>query len=113
VGPRVVGQLLGAERHALGLAVELQDDDVDLVGDLHEVGGMVDPPPRHVGHVEEAVEAPEVHERAVIGQVLDRPAKHAALLEELESLFLLGLLLDLDDRLAGQDDVAPASCPPR
>ena len=37
VDPRVFRELLGAERDALGLAVELQDDDVDLVADLHEV----------------------------------------------------------------------------
>ncbi len=106
VGPGIFRELLGAERDALGLAVELENDDVDLVADLHEVGGVVDAAPGHVGDVEQAVEASEVHERAVVGQVLHRSAQHASLFEELQSFLLAGFLLDLDDRLAREDDVA-------
>ena len=106
VGPGVLGQLLGAERDALGLAVELEDDDVDLVGDLDEVRRMVDAAPGHVGHVEQAVEPAEIDERAVVGEVLDGAAENAAFLEELEGLLLAGLLLDFDDRLAREHDVA-------
>ena len=106
MGPGIFGELLGAERDALGLAVELEDDDVDLVADLHEVGRVVDAAPGHVGDVEEAVEAAEVDERAVVGQVLDRSAQHASLFEELERFLLARFLLDLDDRLAREDDVA-------
>jgi hypothetical protein len=106
VRPRILRQLLGAQRHALGLAVELQDDDFDLVSDLHQVRRMVDAPPGHVRHVQEPVETAEVHERAIVGQVLDRAAENPALFEKLQGLLLAGLLLDLDDGLAREDDVA-------
>jgi hypothetical protein len=106
VRPGVFGELLGSERHALGLAVELQDHDLDLVADLHEVRRVVDAAPRHVGDVQQAIEAAEVHERAVVGEVLDDAAQHAAFLEKLQGLLLARLLLDLNHRLAGEDDVA-------
>ena len=57
--------------------------------------------------MQEAVQAAQVHEGAVVGQVLDGPAKDAALLEQLQGLALAGLLLDLDDGLAREDDVPP------
>ena len=35
--PRIVAQLLHTERHALTLAVELQDLDVNLVADINDL----------------------------------------------------------------------------
>jgi hypothetical protein len=105
VHPGIFGELLGSEGNALRLPVELQDDHVDLVAHLHQVRGVVDASPRHVGHVQEAVQAPEVDECAVIREVLDGAAQHPALFEELQGLALARLLLDLDDGFARQNDV--------
>jgi hypothetical protein len=66
-----VGDLLEAEADALGLGVELEDLDLDLVADLEQLGRVVDPAPAHVGDVEQAVDAAEVDEGAVLGEVLD------------------------------------------
>ena len=67
---------------------------------------MVDAAPRHVRDVEQAVDAAEVHEGAVLGDVLDRAHEDLALFEGLQGLALaLGVLL-LEDGLAGEDDVA-------
>src|SRR5262249_54952406 len=104
--PRIVLQLLEAERDPLALAVELQDDHVDLVADLELLGGMADPAPRHVGDVEQSVDAAEVDERSVLGEVLHRAAQDLALLEILEGLLLLLRVLLLENRLAREDDVA-------
>src|SRR6202171_3062566 len=41
VAPRMLGALLGSERDALRLPVELEHDHVDLVADLDEAGGAV------------------------------------------------------------------------
>jgi hypothetical protein len=106
VRPRVGDELLVAERDALGRRVVLEHDDVDLVVHLEELGRMSDAAPRHVGDVEQAVDAAEIDERAVVGDVLDDALEHLALGERLERvLLLLGVLL-LEERLAREDDVA-------
>ena len=72
VRPRIGDELLVAERDALGRRVVLEHDHVDLVVDLEELGGMPDAAPRHVGDVQQPVDAAEIDERAVVGDVLDR-----------------------------------------
>ena len=106
VRPRIGHQLLVAERDALGRRVVLQHDHVDLVVDLEELGRVRDAAPRHVGDVQQAVDAAEVDERAVVGDVLDHAAEDLALGQRVERvLLLLGVLL-FEERLAGQHDVA-------
>ena len=74
VRPRIGDELLVAERDALGRRVVLEHDHVDLVVDLEQLGRMADAAPRHVGDVQQAVDAAEVDERAVVGDVLDDAA---------------------------------------
>src|SRR6185295_17194337 len=60
----------------------------------------------HVGDVQQAVDAAEVDERAVVGDVLDRAAQDLPLGQRLErGLLLLGVLL-FEERLVREDDVA-------
>ena len=67
---------------------------------------MAHPAPRHVGDVQEAVDAAEVDEGAVVGDVLDDALEHLALGEGLQRvLLLLGVLL-FEQRLAREHDVA-------
>ena len=104
--PRIGDELLVAERDALGRRVVLQHHDVDLVVDLEQLGRVADAAPRHVGDVQQAVDAAEVDERAVVGDVLDHAAQHLALGERLERvLLLLGVLL-FEEHLAREHDVA-------
>ena len=106
VRPRVVHQLLVAERDALGRRVVLQHDHVDLFVDLEELGRVRDAAPRHVGDVQQAVDAAEVDEGAVVGDVLDHAAEDLALGQRVERvLLLLGVLL-FEEHLAGEHDVA-------
>src|SRR5262249_19669158 len=94
VGPRIVHQLLVAQRDALGRRVVLQDDHVDFLIDLEELRRMRHAAPRHVGDVQQAVDAAEIDERAVVGDVLDDAAQDLALGERVERvLLLLGVLL--------------------
>ena len=106
VRPRIGDELLVAERDALGRRVVLEHDDVDLVVDLEELGRMADAAPRHVGDVQQAVDAAEVDERAVVGDVLDDAAEHLALGERLERVLLLLGVLFFEQRLAREHDVA-------
>ena len=69
---------------------------------------MVDAAPGDVGDVQQAVDAAEVDERAVVGDVLDHAVDDLAFLEVLDDLgALLGAAL-FQDRAARDDDVAAA-----
>src|SRR5690606_24093389 len=77
--PRVAGDLLDAQRDAATLLVHVQDHDLDLVADLHDLGRVdVLVGPVHLGDVHQAFHARlDLDERAVVGDVADL-AEHAA-----------------------------------
>ena len=106
VEPRIGRELLEAERHALFLFVVLENLDLDLVADVDQVLGMREASPGHVGDVEQAVEAAEIDESAVLGEVLDHTGEDCALFEVLESLGTLFILLAFEQFLARDHDVA-------
>ena len=66
---------------------------------------MLDALPRHVGDVQQAIDAAEVDERAVIGEVLDHALDDCAFLQLLEQFGALGAVFLLDDRTTRNDDV--------
>ncbi len=66
---------------------------------------MLDALPRHVGDVQQAVDAAEVDERAVVGEILDRAAHHGAFLQIVHERAALGGELLLHDRAARYHDV--------
>src|SRR5262249_40176777 len=70
VDPGILHQLLEAERNALLVLIELQDHHIEFLLRLNDVGRMLDAAPAEVGEVEQAVEAANVDERAVFGDVL-------------------------------------------
>src|SRR5690606_5655484 len=103
--PRILAQLLEAQRDAVALAVVLEHADLELLADLHHLGRMAHALPRHVGDVQQAVDAAQVDERAVVGEVLDHALEHGALDQLLhQRLTLLGVLA-LDDGTARDDHV--------
>src|SRR5207249_1150678 len=74
--------------------------------DVQHLARVVDPAPGHVGDVEQPVYAAEVHEGAVLGDVLHRAHEDLAFLEGPQRVaLLLGVLL-LEDGLAREHDVA-------
>src|SRR5207245_631842 len=81
--PRIVEQLLHAERDAVGLVVDLDDLDLHGLADGQDLGRVIDPPPGDVGDMQQAVDAAEVDERTVIGDVLDHAVDHLTLFEVL------------------------------
>src|SRR5215212_9416897 len=67
---------------------------------------MRDAAPRHIGNVEQAVDAAKIDERTVVGDVLDDAAEDLAFGERVERvLLLLGVLL-FEKHLAGEHDIA-------
>src|SRR5262249_10979792 len=107
--PRIGLQLLHAERDAVRLVVDLDDLDLHLLADVEHLGGVIDAPPRDVGDVQQAVDAAEVDEGAVVGDVLHHAVDDLAFLEVLHQLLaLLGAGL-FEHRAARDDDVAAAA----
>src|SRR5262245_58908537 len=107
--PRIVLQLLHAERDAVGLVVDLDVLDLHLLGDVVHLGGVVVAQPGGVGDVQETVDAAEIDERAVVGDVLDHAVDDLTLFEILHQfLALFGARL-FQHRAARYDDVAAAA----
>ena len=79
--PWIGAELLHAEADALRLRVDADDLHLHGVADVQNLGRVVDALPRHVGDVQEAVDAAQVDERAVIGDVLDDAVDNLALFE--------------------------------
>src|SRR3954469_6647649 len=107
--PRIVQQLLHAERNAVGLVVDLDDLDLHGLADGEHLGRVIDPPPGDIGDVKQAIDAAEINERTVIGDVLDHAVDHLTFFEVLHQLLaLLGAGL-FENRAARHHDVAAAA----
>lgn len=66
---------------------------------------MLDALPGHVGDVQQAVYAAQVHECAVVGEVLDDTLDLLAFLQRFQQSFTLGAVLGFQDAAAGNDNV--------
>src|ERR1019366_9499885 len=103
--PRVVAELLDAERDAVLLGVELQHLGVELLADRDDLARGPNAPPGHVGDVEQAVDAAEVDEGAVLGDVLDHAVDDRAFAQRFHQLGALFAHRGFDHGTARQYDV--------
>src|SRR5207245_7238713 len=71
--PGVRLQLFQSQADPLALPIDVEDLHLDFLADVDHFGGVRDSPVTHVGDVEQSVHAPEVDERAEVGDVLDDP----------------------------------------
>ena len=62
IQPGVRRELLESQRNPLLFLVELQDFHLDLVADIHQVAGMSQASPGHVGDVQQAINSAQVDE---------------------------------------------------
>src|SRR6202158_2321479 len=107
--PGIVEQLLHAERNTVGFVVDLDDLDLHGLADSQDFGRVIDPAPGDIGDVQQAVNAAEINERTVIGDVLDHAVDDLTLFEVLHQfLALLGAGL-FENRAARHHDVAAAA----
>src|SRR5215216_3433223 len=84
--PRVLLRRLERERHALALEIDVEHFDLDLLTDLDDLARVVDVLPGQLGHVDQPVDAAEIHERPEVHDRGDRALAALALLERLEEL---------------------------
>ncbi len=78
--PRIGLELFHAQADALGFRVEPDHLHLDLLADLQCLGWVVDAPPGDVGDVQQPIDAAEIDERAVIGDVLHHAIEDLAFL---------------------------------
>src|SRR5437867_1321921 len=79
--PGFCHHLLEPERDSAVSGIELEHDDFDLFADSNDLRRVIDAPPRHVADVENAVDAAEIDESAIAGNVLHCAFEDHALLE--------------------------------
>ena len=103
--PGVLRELLEAQRHPLLVTIEGEDFHLDLVALVEGVGRLRHLAPRYVGDMEKPVDAAQVDEEAVVGDVLDDPLDDLPLLDRLEELLAVRLALLLHDGTSRQHDI--------
>src|SRR6185369_14512723 len=101
-GPRIGQQLLVTERDALAVTIKLQHFDLDRVADFEQLIRVLQPSPRHISHVQQAVDAAEIDESAVVSQVLDLALDHDVFFDLLKRLIFPASVLLLDNSFARQ-----------
>ena len=84
--PRIFAQLLQAQRHAVLFLVELKNLGFDFLADLNDFARVTHATPGEVGDVQEAVDAAQINERTVVGDVLHDALHHSAFGEGFEEL---------------------------
>ena len=72
---------LQAQGNALLLAVNVHDEDIDLVANLQHIAGMRHRLPRQLGQVDQTIGAAQVDKGAEIGQATDPAVAYIALLQ--------------------------------
>ena len=99
-------ELLETEGDTLLLVVEVEDNDVELLVELNNLFGMAYAAPGKVGDVDETVDAAQVDEYAVGGDVLDGTLEYLAFFELGDDFALLLLELGLDEGFVADNHVA-------
>src|SRR4029078_351084 len=107
--PRIALELLHAARDAVGFLVDADDLHLDRLTDVWDFGRMLAAAPCHVGEVQQAVDAAEVDERTVVGDVLDDAFDNLAFFEVLHDFRTLFRAPLLGRGAARPHDVAAAA----
>ena len=103
--PGVFAKLLQTQRDAVFVLVELEHHGLHLVADGQHLGGMAHAPPGKIGDVQQTIDAAEIDESAVIGDVLDDALDGAAFLEVGEQRLAFFAHAGFEHRAARDDDV--------
>jgi hypothetical protein len=94
--PGILAELLHPQRDAVLLLVELEHLGFDFVAHREYLRRVLHAAPGEVGDVQQTVDAAQVHERAVIGDVLDDALHHRAFLQAFQQLLALLALRGLE-----------------
>src|SRR3989442_13203196 len=106
--PGIGLQLFQAERDALALPVDVEDFHLELLANLHHLGGMGHAAVAHVGDVEQAIHAAQVDEGAEVGDVFHDALPHLVDRQLFHQHVAFRFALGFEQHAAGDDDVAAA-----
>ena len=108
VGPRVGKKLLEAQGNSFAVPIDVENLHVEIGTDIHDLGGMSDPPPGHVGDMEKAVEPTQIDKGAEVGDILDDPLSDLPDKELLDQRLAFSFALSLEDDAPRDHDVTAA-----
>ena len=80
-----------------------------MFADLKIVSRILQPSPRHVGNMEQAVDPADINKSTVLGKILDRAFDDVADIDLVQRRGFLFVHCDVGDDLARQNDVVAAS----
>ena len=98
-------KLLQTQSNALLFLVEIEDNNVELLVGLYDVGRIAYAAPREVGNVDKTIHSTEVDEYTVGGDVLNSTLKYLTLLKLSNDFLALLLKLGLDECLVRYNNV--------
>ncbi|VVN58714.1 hypothetical protein PS685_02892 [Pseudomonas fluorescens] len=85
--------MLQAQGNTIAFAIIFQNLDIDLVANVDDFGRMLDTLPSHVSDVQQAINATQIDECAVIGEVFDDTFNLLTFLQRFQQSFTLGGVL--------------------
>src|SRR6267378_3645332 len=107
--PRIGQKLFVTERDPLAIAIELEDLDLHRVAYLKKLGRILEASPGHIGDMQQSVNAAEIDERAIVGQILNLPFNDNLFFYLIQCvIFSTGIAL-FEHGLARKDDVRSLS----
>ena len=106
--PRIGLKLLETQRDPFAITVELEHLDLEFLPDGDQVGRVRDPPPGHIGDMQETVDSAQIDERPKVGDVLDHAFASLTLLQFGQHLVAEILATLFEELTARNDDIAPA-----
>ena len=93
----------------MGFFVDLDHLDLDGLANGQDFGGVIDPAPCHVSHVQQAVHTAQIDECAVFGDVFDNPINRIAFGQFSDDFGALFGTAFFEDRTTRNNDIAPAA----
>ncbi len=106
--PRVVAFLFEPQADSFALGVEAEYFDFDLLAHLDHLRGVFHPAPTHVGHMQQPVDAADVHKRAEVGDVLDFAGDDLAGFDSGKEFLFFARPRLFEELAAADDDIAAA-----
>ena len=104
--PWISFKLFHTQADPLRFHVEADDLHFKLLANRERFGRMIDALPRNIGDMEQAVDATEIHERAVVGDVFDHAVEHLAFFQVFHQLRALASARFFHHSAARDDDIA-------
>ena len=107
IRPGVFREIAKVEADFAGLGVDLLDLHLDLLTDVQHVAGVLDPIPTDLTDVQQAIDAPQIDERAEIAKGPHDSFADLAGGKLFEQFFLRLGLLALEHRPAAENEIPP------